>query len=407
MNETSETNARNHVFNDNVASICEGSSNDKKEIFSTTIERLQKVTLKVTSDIKNKIKKGKRHCGIASSVSSSSSSLIGILHKKPSPHRYCDSDSAGFQPSEHTQLTQSTKSFGSSVTFHNKCDDPSVRSAMESSEIFSTTTRKVDQSPLFPNRRRSSSLDIPSSAMATLNNNLDKRWSDDSAISTTTAANAASCSGRDFLNESDSSLFRLSDMSFPELNDAKHFVSFVQNLESVSATTTADQSPSLPNRRLLQDTSTIGHRRRRVPAATSSKSSSSTSQRRSHHRDSPTDDEEEEDARSLDLDLATAREMFRHQHAHEQLQLHSTKTDELLYSVFPKHVAETLRNGHKVAPENHDLVTICFLDIVGFTDISSQLDPLEISDLLDRLYNSFDALSDYHDVFKVETIGDA
>ena len=109
----------------------------------------------------------------------------------------------------------------------------------------------------------------------------------------------------------------------------------------------------------------------------------------------------------MDLDLATAREMFRHQHAHEQLQLHSTKTDELLYSVFPKHVAETLRNGHKVAPENHDLVTICFLDIVGFTDISSQLDPLEISDLLDRLYNSFDALSDYHDVFKVETIGDA
>lgn len=384
MNETIETNARNHVCNDNVASICQGSSNYKKEIFSTTIERLQKVTLKVTSDIKNKIKKGKRHCGIASSVSSSSSSLIGSLHKKPSPYRYCDSDSAGFKTSEHTQ---STKSFGSSVTFHNKCDDPSVRSAMESSEIFSTTTtRKVDQSPLFPNRRRSSSLDIPSSAMATLNNNLDKRWSDDSAISTTTAANAASCSGRDFLNESDSSLFRLSDMSFPELNDANHFVSFVQNLESVSATTTrkADQSPSLPNRRR-----------------------SSTPQRRSHHRGSPTDDEEEEDARSLDLDLATAREMFRHQHVHEQLQLHLTKTDELLHSVFPKHVAETLRNGHKVAPENHDLVTICFLDIVGFTDISSQLDPLEISDLLDRLYNSFDALSDYHDVFKVETIGDA
>jgi len=384
MNETIETNARNHVCKDNEASICQGSGNYKKEIFSTTIERLQKVTLKVTSDIKNKIKKGKRHCGIASSVSSSSSSLIGSLHKKPSPYRYCDSDSAGFKTSEHTQ---STKSFGSSVTFHNKCDDPSVRSAMESSEIFSTTTtRKVDQSPLFPNRRRSSSLDIPSSAMATLNNNLDKRWSDDSAISTTTAANAASCSGRDFLNESDSSLFRLSDMSFPELNDANHFVSFVQNLESVSATTTrkADQSPSLPNRRR-----------------------SSTPQRRSHHRGSPTDDEEEEDARSLDLDLATAREMFRHQHVHEQLQLHLTKTDELLHSVFPKHVAETLRNGHKVAPENHDLVTICFLDIVGFTDISSQLDPLEISDLLDRLYNSFDALSDYHDVFKVETIGDA
>ena len=35
------------------------------------------------------------------------------------------------------------------------------------------------------------------------------------------------------------------------------------------------------------------------------------------------------------------------------------------------------------------------------------LDPLKVSDLLDRLYHSLDALSHYHDVFKVETIGDA
>ena len=46
MNETIETNARNNVRNDNVANICHVSSNDK-EIFSTTIERLQKVTLKI------------------------------------------------------------------------------------------------------------------------------------------------------------------------------------------------------------------------------------------------------------------------------------------------------------------------------------------------------------------------
>lgn len=109
----------------------------------------------------------------------------------------------------------------------------------------------------------------------------------------------------------------------------------------------------------------------------------------------------------LDLDLATARGNFKQQHLNEKLQLHLTKTDELLYSVFPKHIADSLRNGQKIAPENHDMVTIFFSDIVGFTDISSKLDPLQISDMLDRLYNSFDALSDYHDVFKVETIGDA
>ena len=45
--------------------------------------------------------------------------------------------------------------------------------------------------------------------------------------------------------------------------------------------------------------------------------------------------------------------------------------------------------------------------IVGFTDISSKLSPLKVSDMLDRLYYSFDELSRAHDAFKIETIGDA
>jgi len=90
-----------------------------------------------------------------------------------------------------------------------------------------------------------------------------------------------------------------------------------------------------------------------------------------------------------------------------EMQHRLNRTDDLLYSVFPKHIAEALRAGRKVEPENHECVTIFFSDIVGFTDISSALDPLKISDMLDRLYNSFDSLSHYHNVFKVETIGDA
>jgi len=81
--------------------------------------------------------------------------------------------------------------------------------------------------------------------------------------------------------------------------------------------------------------------------------------------------------------------------------------NQLLYDVFPPHIADTLRQGKKVEPEHHEVVTIFFSDIVGFTDISRALQPVEVMDMLDRLYANFDMISRKHDIFKVETIGDA
>jgi len=77
------------------------------------------------------------------------------------------------------------------------------------------------------------------------------------------------------------------------------------------------------------------------------------------------------------------------------------RTDQLLFDVFPQHIAEALRDGRKVEPEHREIVTIFFSDIVSFTDISSSLSPIKVSNLLDRLYNAFDELSRKHDVFKV------
>ena len=84
-----------------------------------------------------------------------------------------------------------------------------------------------------------------------------------------------------------------------------------------------------------------------------------------------------------------------------------TASENLLLDIFPKRVAEALSRGEKVEPEHFECVTIFFSDIVGFTVISSELSPIKVSDLLDRLYIKFDKLSRKHDVFKVETIGDA
>ena len=80
---------------------------------------------------------------------------------------------------------------------------------------------------------------------------------------------------------------------------------------------------------------------------------------------------------------------------------------DLLDAMFPRHVAEALREGRKIEPESRDCVTIFFSDVVGFTQIASMISPIKVSDMLDRLYLRFDMLSHKHDVFKVETIGDA
>lgn len=78
-----------------------------------------------------------------------------------------------------------------------------------------------------------------------------------------------------------------------------------------------------------------------------------------------------------------------------------------LFDIFPRHSAEALRDGKQVEAEHRDCVTIFFSDIVGFTTISSTLPPRKVANLLDRLYQAFDKLSHQHDLYKVETIGDA
>lgn len=80
----------------------------------------------------------------------------------------------------------------------------------------------------------------------------------------------------------------------------------------------------------------------------------------------------------------------------------------LLFHLYPsRKIADALQAGRKPEAEHRDCVTIFFSDIVNFTQISSDLDPRKVADLLDRLYSKFDALSSAHDIFKVETIGDA
>jgi len=78
-----------------------------------------------------------------------------------------------------------------------------------------------------------------------------------------------------------------------------------------------------------------------------------------------------------------------------------------LFDIFPRHVAEALRDGRAIEAEHKEVVTIFFSDIAGFTELSASVPAKHVADLLDRLYTGFDELSRKHDIFKLETIGDA
>ncbi|KAI6210533.1 Guanylate cyclase [Aphelenchoides besseyi] len=90
-----------------------------------------------------------------------------------------------------------------------------------------------------------------------------------------------------------------------------------------------------------------------------------------------------------------------------QLEVEQRRSDELLMELLPRSVINELKLGRNVAPKHYKSVTIMYSDIVGFTSLCSESQPLEVVTLLNGMFTAFDNVISEHKCYKVETIGDA
>jgi class 3 adenylate cyclase len=90
-----------------------------------------------------------------------------------------------------------------------------------------------------------------------------------------------------------------------------------------------------------------------------------------------------------------------------QLAEEQKKSENLLLNILPETVVHRLKEQPTTIAEAFGEVTVLFADIVGFTQLSTQVSPQELVALLNRIFSAFDELAEKHGLEKIKTIGDA
>ena len=93
--------------------------------------------------------------------------------------------------------------------------------------------------------------------------------------------------------------------------------------------------------------------------------------------------------------------------AYQKLEEEKAKSENLLLNILPYLIAQRLKAEQSVIADHFPCVTVMFADIVGFTELSSQVAPQQIVVLLDDIFSRFDRLTEKYDIEKIKTIGDA
>ncbi len=105
--------------------------------------------------------------------------------------------------------------------------------------------------------------------------------------------------------------------------------------------------------------------------------------------------------------LGTAMDITERKLATVELRYQKEQSERLLLNVLPTKIAERLKQEEQTIADKFAEVTVMFADIVGFTELASSMNAIELVSLLNQIFSDFDRLSERHSLEKIKTIGDA
>ena len=93
--------------------------------------------------------------------------------------------------------------------------------------------------------------------------------------------------------------------------------------------------------------------------------------------------------------------------AARQLAVLNAENEALLLNILPPTIAVRLRDGEAQIADFFEDISVLFADIVGFTNMSAQISPHELLNILNTVFSVFDELTERYQLEKIKTIGDA
>lgn len=134
-----------------------------------------------------------------------------------------------------------------------------------------------------------------------------------------------------------------------------------------------------------------------------------------NHISIPSQDQDHGEAFPLDALRAKNRRLERQVHERtaqlkertDQLRVEKNKTEELLYNILPREIAQELRENGKADAKNYDVVSVLFTDFKEFTQASEKLTARELVSEINICFEAFDSICDKYHIEKIKTIGDS